>query len=226
MEFNVISTEGVRDIAPSVLNGDGTLKLLGADFWSTTTVDERAIFGVKNSLYGFPTKELIAFINNHIDGRRAIEIGSGSGDLARELGIVATDNRMQEDPRVAALYRSFKQPPVRYGKHVETLAAADAIRKYAPRVVVANWVTHLYREDRHAAGGNMFGVDEEDILAHCEEYIFIGNEKVHAGKSIWNQPHSIIYPDWLYSRAMNGTRNFIAFFKGSVNAQQRLTMKA
>src|SRR5690606_25860612 len=101
-----------------------------------------------------------------------------------------------------------------YGKNVEKLAAKNAVQKFRPQVVVASWVTHLYREDRHEAGGNMFGVDEEFILDNCEEYIFIGNTAVHASKSIWTRPHERHTPDWVFSRASNGSPDFVAVWSG------------
>lgn len=215
LEMNVISTDGVHNITNDVLDEGGAMKVLPADFWSQTTMEQRAIFGNKNGLYGFVTHELVEWLKGYIGDRTALEIGSGSGDLAKAVGIRATDSRMQEDPAVAHIYASLKQPIVRYGENVEKLTAAEAVRKYRPQVVVANWVTHLYREDRHAAGGNAFGVNEEDIIRNCEEYIFIGNNHVHRGKSIWNLPHKKGSPDWLFSRQMNGSDNFIAVWRGA-----------
>lgn len=43
-----------------------------------------------------------------------------------------------------------------------------------------------------------------------DEYIFIGNEHVHAHKPIWKMLHEKLTPQWLYSRAVNGSREFIA----------------
>lgn len=216
MNIKIFDTIGIEKIDDHVIGKDGFVKPMPADFYKNTTVQQRAMFGNAHGIYGFLTNELIQWLLQRIDGRSTIEIGSGSGSLSKSLGIVATDNRMQEIPEIAFLYRNLGQPTVRYGTNVEYFPAAEAVRKYHPQIVIAQWVTHLYREDRHQAGGNMFGVDEEDILQHCEEYIFIGNEKVHAGKSIWQLPHEIIYPDWLYSRAHNGSREFIAVWPGKL----------
>jgi hypothetical protein len=65
------------------------------------------------------------------------------------------------------------------------------------------------------AGGNEVGVDEPDVLRHCETYVVVGNEGVHQGKEIWNRPHQIEYPPYVYSRAQNGTRDFIAVWPGT-----------
>lgn len=219
MGIAVLDTRNTRDISPDVLAPDGTLRVMPASYFRDTTVVERAMFGQRAGVYGFLTEELVDWLRERIAGRSAVEIGAGHGQLAAALGIPATDSKMQDDPRVAAFYAAAGQPTVRYGANVQKLDAKEAVRKLRPQVVVASWVTHLYRPARHAAGGNMFGVNEEDILARCEEYIFIGNTQVHAGKSIWNQPHEILHPDWLYSRAHNGTPEFIAVWRGGKAAK-------
>lgn len=208
-----IPTAGVLDLSSALLDGLGMLRVARAAFFEQTTVQERALFGNRHGIYGFLTYELIQWLQERINGRKAIEIGSGNGSLAYALDIPATDSKMQDNPIVAKLYENIGSPTVTYGPNVQRLPANDAVVVHKPKVVVAQWVTHLYKQSRHEAGGNMWGVNEERIIKSCEEYIFIGNEKVHAGKSIWNLPHEIIYPDWLYSRAANGSRNFIACWK-------------
>jgi hypothetical protein len=181
-----------------------------AAFYHQTSMLERAVFGTRHGLYGLPTEELVTWLKTVTGDRTAIEIGAGHGALAAAIGIPATDNRQQEEPAVVAYYAAIRQPAIQYGLDVEKLTAAEAVTKYRPQVVIASWVTHKYREDRHDAGGNMFGVVEEDIIDACETYIFIGNRKVHALKSIWTRPHRVIEPDWLFSRASNGSPDFIA----------------
>lgn len=208
----VISQQNIRDIAPDVV-ADGRMRVMPASYYADTTVQERALFGTRNAFYGFLTQELIDWLQDRIAGRTAIEIGAGHGGLAATLGIPATDSKMQENPQVAAQYEAIGQPTIQYGDNVERLDAKDAVTRYKPQVIIASWVTHQYKRSRHEAGGNMFGVDEEYLLKRCEEYIFIGNEQVHKGKSIWTLPHDKIQPDWLYSRAVNGTPDFIATWK-------------
>lgn len=209
----VTSITGVRDLSPDLLDPLGMPRVIGAAFFEQTTVQERALFGNRHGVYGFVTYELLEWLQDRINGRKAIEIGSGNGSLAYALDIPATDSKMQDNPIVAKLYENIGAPTVKYGPNVQRLPANDAVVVHKPKVVIAQWVTHLYKQSRHEAGGNMWGVNEERIIKSCEEYIFIGNEQVHAGKSIWNLPHEIIYPDWLYSRAGNGSRNFIACWK-------------
>lgn len=212
MSVSVFDPRKIRDITPEVME-DGKMKVLPASYWKTTTKEDRGLFGHRHAVYGFPTVELIDFVKDFTGDRSVIEIGSGTGFLADALGIQGTDSYMQDNPLVQALYGSTGQPTIKYGKNVVNLNAQEAVKVYKPQVVVAQWVTHLYREDRHQAGGNMFGVNEEELLDSVDAYIFIGNEQVHAGKSIWTRPHMKLTPDWLYSRAQNPTKNFIAIWE-------------
>lgn len=92
--------------------------------------------------------------------------------------------------------------------------AKEAVEKYRPSVVIACWVTHRFNPSRPHAGGSAYGVDEEELIAACDEYIFIGNEHVHRHKSTWAIEHEMLTP-WVYSRAVNGTRDFIAMWRRS-----------
>ncbi|MCC5612034.1 hypothetical protein LC612_36205 [Nostoc sp. CHAB 5834] len=212
IDAKVIDKRDVTDLSPLLLDATGNLKVVDSRVLQGTSLTDRVAFGVVNGLYLLPTTELIAALKLAIEGRSAIEIGSGGGLLAQSLGIPATDNKMQDWPHIRALYESMGQKAVPYGKNVEELDAVAAVRKYRPQVVIASWVTHKYDPNRQQAGGNEYGVIEEDILGACETYIFIGNRKVHAHKSIWARPHTLIEPPWLYSRAFNGTPDFIAIW--------------
>lgn len=92
--------------------------------------------------------------------------------------------------------------------------AKEAVAFHKPAVVVASWVTHRYDHRRHWAGGNEVGVNESDLLNRVENYIFVGNEQVHRNKQIWDLPHEKFYLPFLYSRAHNGTRDFLAVWEG------------
>lgn len=209
-EFCLINSRGLRDLGDEALISPGRPRIMPASYYRAASLDERVAFCVRNGLYCLPTAELVDWLRNKIAGRTAVEIGAGNGVLADALGIPATDSRLQEDSKIAAVYAAAKQPLVVYGEKVERLNAAEAVERYRPRVVIASWVTHRYRADRPEAGGSMFGVDEEDIIASCEEYIFIGNSRVHAGKSVWALSHERLEYDWLFSRAFNGSPDFIA----------------
>ena len=215
MDAFVIDPTKVQDISSRLLDDRGRLRITSARTLKETTAQERLLFGVRQGVYSFPTDELCDFLRSRIEGRVAIEIGAGHGLLAEALSIPATDNRQQEDPELRAYYAQIGQPTVPYGKNVEKLDAVAAIEKYRPNVVIACWVTHRFDPDRPFAGGSVTGVDETLIIESCDEYIFIGNEHVHAHKPIWDMPHEKLTPWWLYSRAVNGSREFIATWRRS-----------
>lgn len=209
----------VRDISPEVLDALGRLRVLPAAYWASTTREERMLFGNRHGLYSFPTFELVDRLREIIGDRTAIEIGAGHGVLAEALGIPATDSRQQDKEPWRAMYKAKGQPTVPYGPNIVESHASRAVRSYKPQVVIGCWVTHLYDPDRHDAGGNEAGIDEPDILRHCETYVVVGNEKVHAGKAIWSRPHQIEHPPFVYSRAMNGAPEFIAVWQGSASGK-------
>lgn len=215
MDAFSIDTTKVQDISSRLLDDSGRLRITSARTLEGTTAQARLLFGVRQGVYSFPTDELCDFLRSRIEGRVAIEIGAGHGVLAKALSIPATDNRQQEDPEFRAYYAQIGQPTVPYGENVEKLDAAAAVAKYRPHVVIACWVTHRFDPNRPYAGGSVTGVDEATIIESCEEYIFIGNEHVHAHKPIWKMPHEKLTPQWLYSRAVNGSREFIATWRRS-----------
>jgi len=211
----IVDPTSIRDIAPDVLDDDQRLRILPASYWATTTTTERALFGHRQGLYSFPTVELVDHVRALIGGRSAIEIGAGHGALAQALDIPATDSHQQNKSPYRELYEKTGQPTVRYGPHVVDLDAAAAVRHHKPQVVIGCWVTHRYDPERHFAGGNEAGVDEEDILDHCETYVVVGNDTVHKWKAIWGRPHHIEHPRFLYSRARDVTADFIATWAGT-----------
>jgi hypothetical protein len=215
---SVLDPTRIRDISPDVLDDAGRLRVLPAAYWADTTADERALFGHRHGIYSFPTVELVEHLRDLIGGRSAIEVGAGHGVLAEALGIPATDNRMQEKDPYRQVYAATGQPPVRYGPNVIDCHASRAVRRYRPQVVIGCWVTHKYDPARHEAGGNEVGVDEPDVLRNCGAYVLVGNEQVHAAKAIWRRPHQIEYPPFVYSRANNGSRDFIAVWPGARRA--------
>lgn len=193
-----IDEHGQEDLTPLLLNAQGHLKMVPAAELARSTAQARLRFGVTHGIYGLLTHELVAWLKAFIAGRPAIEIGAGHGQLAAALGIPATDNRQQEEPAVRAHYAALGQPTVRYGDHVQKLDAMEAIAEHQPHVVVASWVTHLFRPDCPEAGGSTSGVDEEAVIRACDAYVVIGNTHVHRHKSIWSLPHELLTPDWLY----------------------------
>jgi hypothetical protein len=207
-----MTTRGMRDLAADVLDGRGRLRVMPASFWAETTREERAVFGVRHGLYSFPTVELVERLREIINGRSAIEIGAGHGVLAEALGIVATDSHQQTTPAYRVLYEAMGWPIVPYGPNVQRLEARAAVRTYRPQVVIGCWVTHKFDPGRPGAEGNEAGIDEDWIIDNCETYIVVGNDHVHRHKAIWSRPHSIERPPFVFSKAANGSPEFIAIW--------------
>lgn len=210
MDAFMMDSSLIKDLSADALDQDGRLKVMPAEFWADTTRAQRGLFGHQHGLYQFPTVELADRLLEIIGDRSAIEIGAGHGVLAEALGIPATDNYQQTIHKYREVYRRARQPIVPYGPNVEKIDATSAVRKHKPKVVIACWVTEKYDPMRPWAGGNEIGVEERRLLDMVDTYVLVGNEQVHRDKTIWKLNPAIEYPDFVYSRAMNGTRDFVA----------------
>lgn len=208
MDAFVLDTSTLRDLAPDVIAEPGIPRVMPAAYYADTSPEDRAWLGHRHALYGLPTNELCDWLTKHIAGRSALEIGAGNGAMAAHIGIRATDSYLQE--KVKAHWDDMGQPRVTYGPNVERLEATRAVRKYKPQVVVGCWVEHRYDARHHSRGGNQYGPKLDEIFKHCEEYILIGNSSTHRKHPALGLPHTSVTPDWLYSRTITGTANFIA----------------
>ena len=79
LEVRYIPTEGRIDLTPELLLPSGKIKLLSYKDYEQFIWDDFRAFCHFNARYGIPTKELITHLNSVINGRKAIEIGAGSG---------------------------------------------------------------------------------------------------------------------------------------------------
>lgn len=196
--------DGSRDtsvVDKLLLDEKGLVRVRSSDELGQLDLQAVRIWCHQRAVYLIPSLELIAWLKDRIGGRRAIEIGSGNGAVGRALGIPTTDNRSQEWPDVKTFYALTGQPTIKYPDDIETIPALDAIKKHKPQVVVACWVTHLYREDEHERGGNMYGVDEDAVLdSGIETYIHIGATSSHSQKRILSRPHEEHRPAILFGR--------------------------
>lgn len=190
-------------MANNLMGPDNIIKLLSATDYDKIDHDDLRVWCHVHARYGLPTIELIDWLKTYIDGRTAIEIGSGSGDLAHHLGIRGTDDKTQDKPDVVLYYRLIRQPTIKYPSWVEKLDALDAIKQYRPQVVVASWVTHWIDPDQDVpvGGGSVYGVHEDQIVESGATYIFIGNMAVHRHKPILKLPHQELRLPFLRSRA-------------------------
>lgn len=210
----VIDPLNTRDVAPDVIDSRGLPRILPTAYWDTTTLQERAWVGMRHGIYSFPTVELVEHLREVIGDRSAIEIGAGNGVLAEALEIPATDSRHQEGAATRDYYRLLGAATVPYGPNIVEMHASRAVRRYKPDVVIACWATHKYDVARHWAGGNEIGVDEEDILRNCREYVFVGNDRVHMDKKIWGRSKVLERPPFVYSRGVHEL-DFLAVWRGS-----------
>ncbi len=190
-----------------LLSDDGTLRILPAAHILAIPQDRIAAWCHMRGRYGLPTEELIAWLKTQINGLTAIEIGAGSGDLGRHLGIPQSDSCLQDIPEIAAVYKAMHQPTIAYPKFVELLTAENAIKKYQPEVVIGSWITQLGTAD--VKDSSPFGVNEIEMLKKIKKYIMIGHSNVHINKQILELPHDTFMFDWICSRPLNRSGNLI-----------------
>ena len=207
MTMSFINKTNVRDIAPEILDTDGKLKLLTAAEYDNYSYEERRLFCHFYGRYCLPTKELIDYLKNELEGT-VIEIGAGHGDIAKHLGIHATDKKIQEIPEVKATYDLMRQPVINYPDDIEKLDAIEAVAKYEPRVVIAAWVT-TYAPKPTYFQSSPYGVNEQELLKWIKKFILIGTDSIHGDKPICALPHRREFMPWLQSRAKEQQDNCI-----------------
>lgn len=183
------------------------MRLLPAATLQAIPLFHLRLWCARHARYGLPTVELVNWLKEQIGTRKAIEIGSGNGDLAYHLGIHGTDNYCQRRPEVRAYYAILRQKTTDPTKEIEELDAVDAIKKHKPDLVIGSWITSKHK-DPLSTDGNMFGPDEDDILA-LTEFIHIGNELVHGTKTILAKKHEEHRFPWLVSRSGDQSKNVI-----------------
>jgi hypothetical protein len=201
---------------PDILLPSGLIKLLPMAFYEKIPAENLQLWCHKFARYGIPTVELIEWLQEWIGGKTAIEIGAGAGDLAHYLNIIATDNRMQEWPEIYNTYRFLNQPVIKYPKFIQKFDAVEAVKHFKPNVVIACWVTEWIDPTLPPppAGGNIYGVKEDEILREGCTYILIGNEKIHGAKKIMSLPHKEFTFPFLVSRSIFPKLNRIWVWNG------------
>lgn len=161
--------------------------------------------------YALVTSELIEWLRLAIEGKDALEIAAGMGDIGFRLGIKQSDSRMQQNqPGIAEYYRLIGQQITIPPDDILTEEAVESVKKHKPQVAIASWLTHYSPE----GDGSPYGANEEEVLRHVEQYIFIGNTRTHFAKPIMKYPHQMLRFDWLFSRSQYPQENFIGIWKG------------
>lgn len=152
---------------------------------------------VERGVYQVVTEELISWLAELIQGKKALEICAGLGTIGRHLGIQMTDSYMQTRPEIIAVYKALGQFPISPPPDVLKMDANEAVEKFAPDIVIGSWVTQKYVPGQGA--GSVFGVEEFRIVERCD-YIHIGNDRTHNYKTIFKRKHDRFYFPWLVSR--------------------------
>lgn len=214
-------------VALKLLDDNGYLKILPAAAYEEFTWEELRLFCHFYARYGLPTTELIEWLKQIIDGKSAIEIGSGCGDLGRALDIPMIDNHCQEWPDVRFYYLSAGQPLIHYGENIERIDALEAAKKYKPDIIIGQWITHWIDPTRPVpeGGGNMYGVKEDLLLKECKTYVMIGNRKVHGFKPILKMQHTEVLAPFIKSRAHQPDENVIYIWNSEKSSELSVATK-
>jgi hypothetical protein len=204
MEIQIVEAKEIDALTEQLIGPDGRIRLLPAAFYSRVPLPLLRVWCNRTARYQIPTVELVEWLKDQIAGKRAIEIGSGNGDLYHHLGIPGTDNYCQQLPEVQLHYGALGQIPTNPPEDVVRMDALEAIDHYRPDVVIGCWITHRY-EESHGTG-NMYGPDEREIIRQCR-YIHIGNRDTHGQKPILTRQHFMPLVTGLVSRAGRQEQN-------------------
>lgn len=175
------------------------IKLLPTSVYSEIDRTQLRIWCHYRARYLLPTIELIDWLEDRIDGRRAIEIGAGNGDLGYHLQILATDNGCQQYENVKLAYARLGQIPTKPPFDVKRVDAIQAIHDYQPEVAIGAWITDKFVDG--SVEGSVYSPDGYQIIQNVE-YIRIGTEKIHGRSKILEFPHETIKPLGLVSRTI------------------------
>jgi hypothetical protein len=208
MISRIIPKNSITDISSEVMGENGKIKLLTSEIWKKYKWDDFRAFCHVKARYGIHTVEQQVFLDHIINGRSAIEIGAGSGDLGFHLRVRMTDSKQQDDQKIKAAYAAMQQPTIRYPADVEKIEALEAVYKYKPQVVIGSWIT-TYAPHEMPYGSNPYGIKEEALLDLVETFILIGNKDTHGDKPIMKVPHDEIHKDWMVNRGARQENNRI-----------------
>jgi len=198
------------DYLDEKLMKDGELVPVSSEYLKTVPQNDIALWCYRNGVYCLPTTELIDWLKERIEGKVAVEIGSGNGAIGRALGIRMTDKKTMAIPEIASYYKALGQPVTKYPEDVETIDAIGAIKKYRPDVVIGAWITQLWKKGEDQ--GSVYGVDDELLIRSVKEYIHIGNSTIHGKKRAYKIPHVNHSLPFLYSRSMAADKNHITIW--------------
>lgn len=181
------------------------------------THKEIQLFMNKIGMYVLPTSDLIEDLKTLIPNLdTAIEIGSGNGVIANNLGIRATDNFMQRSDfkapsKLKDLHKQFLNsvPMVQYGPNVLKVEAHEAVKRFKPKTVLACFVTHLYKQSEPERQGNALGVDYRKIIKSTDRVVLVGNDATHRLNPAMELPLVSLQVDSLITRSKTPDLNRI-----------------
>lgn len=200
MDVKIVNFIDISKIKQEMMEGR-FIKVASAETWANNySWGEVRTLMHETATYVLPTSELLEFLRNQIDGKKAIEVGAGNGLIGRNLGITMTDSYQQRDDKeTVAYYKAFRQPLIDYPADVLKMDAVSAARKYKPDVVIACYVTHRWEPGMES--GNMHGVDFRRLLQYTDKLILVGNLMTHKDNPIMKLPHREVQLQGLITRS-------------------------
>lgn len=209
--FSGFASYSMGELDQVLLDAEGRMRSVPAAELAAFPLENLRYWAKRRGRYGLPTTELVAWLREQIAGRSAIEVGAGNGDLGRLVGIPMTDSHVQARPDMIELYRRIDETSIHPPGDVQKLSGLTAVKRKRPKVVVASWVTQLWKkgDTEDAIGSFVYGLDEQAMLKLIDTYIFIGSRRAHADKRILKLPHATYRFPWLYSRAFEREDNVI-----------------
>lgn len=213
MQAYIMQDEDVSYMDKLLLDSNGMLQPVAAKELLRLPPTHLMIWGNRNGVYTFATHELIDWIREKINGRKAIEICAGNGVIGRALGITSTDSYIQTTPEMIAYYELMgNQKPIFPPPDVLKFEANEAVDHFQPEVVVGCYVTQKYLpgdEGPPKIGSSYYGTDELLVLPKIKTYINVGNFSTHKDKRIRQQPHTVYKFPWICTRSGQPEENEI-----------------
>ena len=187
LTFSVLKQGMTSDrVREAVLTKDGRIRVLPAATWLSFSWDEVRLFMHEYPIYVLPTEELISDLRALISPyKRTIEIGAGTGNVGRALGVRMTDSHLQERPDIKLHYAMAGQPTITYPNDVIKCDALSAVRLLKPDCVFGCYVTHYSEE----GAGSSWGVKFDKILPKVRRLILVGNDQTHGANPIMKIMH-------------------------------------
>ena len=190
MNISVLHKVDTNEIKRTVLDEGGWIKVLSYKEWMKFSWHEIRQFMHEYPIYVLPTEELIDKLKCLINGYKTIEIGAGSGNIGKNLGIKMTDSYLQCRKDVKLVYELSGQPVIRYPSCVIKADAITAYQRFKPECIIGCYVTHKYAEGMRE--GNMYGVDYERLIQSVKRLVLVGNYHIHSENPIMSLPHQEI----------------------------------